>query len=175
MIKGRLNRHWKFTTSNSNMSVIQKILIAESHFSNSIQKKVKWYISYWDNSIRMIDYVYFCVFIFINIHQRWYSRKFSNPLCTTIRCFFFSRHFGNKFRSKSRVIANSNIYTPMSSKRVLHYVSNTHLHNIWTFHLVYNTAETNLDLWSCCRPVSRPFPFSEHTLHVCSIHVTSNC
>ena len=60
--------------------------------------------------------------------------------------FFFSRHFGNKFRSKSRVIANSNIYTPMSSKRVLHYVSNTHLHNIWTFHHVYNTAETNLDL-----------------------------
>ena len=109
------------------------------------------------------------VYLFLSIYIRdETSRKFSNPLCTTIRWIFFSRHFGNKFRSKFRVIAlcsaipNSYIYTPMCSKRVLHYVS-THLHNIWTFPLVfhYYSGKNSGSLIFFCRLVPRPFPLSE--------------
>ena len=88
-----------------------------------------------------------CVFIFISIHQRRYFPKVFEPVMYNHPMVFFSRPFGNKVRSKSSVIAlcsaisNSNIYIPMYSKCVLHYVSNTHLHNIWTFPLDYNTAK----------------------------------
>ena len=116
MIKWRLNRHWNFTTCNSNVPVIQNILIAESRISNSIQKKVKWDIFYWDNSIRCLNMSIVCVFIFINIHQRRYFPKVFEPVMYNHPMVFFSRPFGNKVRSKSSVIAlcsaipNSNIY-----------------------------------------------------------------